>query len=952
MEFLSQYWHTIIFYAPLGVIGVWRWSVWATKKIIGLHYRSIKNNGFDTTLSIVTPVYNENPKVFRAALDSWKENKPDEIIAVIDYTDKICIEEFKKFAATFDKAKLIITEKPGKRPALADGIKTANSEIIALVDSDTIWDPNSRLNMLAPFADSRVGGVGTRQDVLETDTLARRLFNIHLDYRYFDEMPFLARAGDAVTCLSGRTALYRREAIMPIVDEMVAETFRGKQCISGEDKCLTRLMQSRGWKARYQKNVRVRTPGVPTLTQFFKQHMRWMRNSWRSDIKSLSSRWIWREKFLALHTMDRFIHPFTLLLGPIYFVFSLVWGYWLVAAVLLIWWHVSRAIKIFPHLKHRPSDIFILPAYVFTVYIMGIIKIYALFTMNRQGWITRWDKSRLEQLHFLKLIPSYVSTAMVVFLLGTGVFNLNGFAIDNIVKRDSAIVSEDKAAAKSDGVDQQKDRVALAAEEKQKKDTLVFSDVDKIDSESEKRKVLGELNSPQFGYYLLQSQDSAALISRRFNTDQSTIYAALYAANDKIDDRLRPGKTIAIPLEDLRNTFKKEELKYFKRPKIAFYEKENIVFVSGRGGSVITLSDLRRELSWAGNDKLLEDLGNGEWILRTNIAIQRDVILVIDGSEVSWLKLKSEDSGFVWLRSDSGGILISNTKITSWDETTQSPDKNYNNERSFVLARVSGRMDIINSELAYLGSAGGPSRGGPFGGSYGVSWKIDNGTINNQLLAGNVLNSRFHDNYFGLYTFGATGMIIKGNRFYNNVQYGLDPHDDSNNLMIENNVANNNGNHGIIVSRNVVKSIIRSNVSYNNALHGIMIDRNSRYNLVENNTSYNNVDGVVVYDSNNNLIRNNSISGNSRSGVRMNVSSSNNFIEKNNIARNTRGVYLYEKSDNNFIIDNFIRDNEIGIYLSDSSQNIVKNSLRQGYNKTEIKLNDSAKTANFIQRIR
>ena len=41
-----------------------------------------------SSVSIITPVYNENPNVFLEALKSWDQNKPTEIISVIDYTDK------------------------------------------------------------------------------------------------------------------------------------------------------------------------------------------------------------------------------------------------------------------------------------------------------------------------------------------------------------------------------------------------------------------------------------------------------------------------------------------------------------------------------------------------------------------------------------------------------------------------------------------------------------------------------------------------------------------------------------------------------------------------------------------------------------------------------------------------------------------------------------------------
>ena len=95
--FFTKYFEYYPFLIPLGIIGTWRWSVWGIKKITGLFYKPQKA-GFKTTVSIVTPVYNENPQIFSAALSSWAKNKPDEIIAVIDYTDKNCIEVFEKFA--------------------------------------------------------------------------------------------------------------------------------------------------------------------------------------------------------------------------------------------------------------------------------------------------------------------------------------------------------------------------------------------------------------------------------------------------------------------------------------------------------------------------------------------------------------------------------------------------------------------------------------------------------------------------------------------------------------------------------------------------------------------------------------------------------------------------------------------------------------------------------------
>jgi hyaluronan synthase len=177
---------------------------------------------------------------------------------------------------------------------------------------------------------------------------------------------------------------------------MLSETFLGKHCISGEDKCLTRLIQECGWKVKYQGSARIQTVGAAGLATFYKQQIRWTRNSWRSDLKTLFSRWVWkREKFFALHLVDRFIQPFTLFLGPVYIVLSLILGHWLVALLLLFWFHVSRAIKIYPHLRHTPSEILILPMYVAILYTLGVLKIYAFVTMNQQGWVTRLKKEHM-----------------------------------------------------------------------------------------------------------------------------------------------------------------------------------------------------------------------------------------------------------------------------------------------------------------------------------------------------------------------------------------------------------------------------------------------------------------------------------------------------------------------------------------------------------------------------
>jgi hypothetical protein len=75
---------------PIGLVGIIRWLMWLAKRVPAWFYRPIQNT-YDTTATIVTPVYNEDPVLFRRAIESWLANKPNHIIAVIDVTDTQCM---------------------------------------------------------------------------------------------------------------------------------------------------------------------------------------------------------------------------------------------------------------------------------------------------------------------------------------------------------------------------------------------------------------------------------------------------------------------------------------------------------------------------------------------------------------------------------------------------------------------------------------------------------------------------------------------------------------------------------------------------------------------------------------------------------------------------------------------------------------------------------------------
>src|SRR5215204_3012404 len=107
---------------------------------------------------------------------------------------------------------------------------------------------------------------------------------------------------------------------------------------------------------------------------------------------------------------------------------------------------------------------------------------------------------------------------------------------------------------------------------------------------------------------------------------------------------------------------------------------------------------------------------------------------------------------------DGGYLKIENIKLTSWDTAAGAVDTNYADGRSYLLALNGGRMDVLGAEVSHLGFGDGePS---------GLSWRLRATPSRPETGAtGAVQNSNIHDNYFGLYSYAAYGLIVSNSEF-------------------------------------------------------------------------------------------------------------------------------------------------------------------------------------------
>jgi len=394
---------------------------------------------------------------------------------------------------------------------------------------------------------------------------------------------------------------------------------------------------------------------------------------------------------------------------------------------------------------------------------------------------------------------------------------------------------------------------------------------------------------------------------------------------------------------------------------VRWASSSNTLYVTGAVSC--TLSQIRSFLSVSNTALTNVDPAKQIWLLRANLRLESGATLTLKGSavggDVNELRLLSNNSSsansVIYLRAHWGKLDLDSVKVTSWDEVAQGPDKEYGTyQRAYIHIRsmldadgvtpLESRMDIKNSEVSYLGYDAAES--------YGLVWKVYGsaaGIFDKVNVYGDIVNSFIHHNYFGVYTYGAYGMLWTGNLVENNVKYGFDPHDDSDHLTITNNTSRYNGDHGIICSKRCNDLNIANNIVYGNTGNGIMLHRSVTNSVIEYNEIYNNSDaGVALFESFNNTVSNNRIHDNYR-GVRLSVGSYNNTIS-DNIIENSGDIalYAYQGSDAPDVTDGRPRDNvfknntvrnsaNYGIKFSDADTNTFESNVFEGVAKTELK---------------
>jgi peptidoglycan/xylan/chitin deacetylase (PgdA/CDA1 family)/glycosyltransferase involved in cell wall biosynthesis len=236
-----------------------------------LHLRRIRRRQADARLrylgpvSVIVPAFNEAANIASTVRSLVDSDYPGVEVIVVDDgstdgTGRI-VRELR-----LPGVHVVRQDNAGKPAALNTGLRYARSELVVMVDGDTVFEPDAVGRLLQPLRDARVGAVSGNTKVANRGGLLGQwqhleyVIGFNLDRRLFD----VARCMPTVP---GAIGAFRRSALRD-VGGVPSETL-------AEDTDLTMAVVRAGWRVVYAPDAVAWTEAPATLRQLWRQRYRW-----------------------------------------------------------------------------------------------------------------------------------------------------------------------------------------------------------------------------------------------------------------------------------------------------------------------------------------------------------------------------------------------------------------------------------------------------------------------------------------------------------------------------------------------------------------------------------------------------------------------------------------------------------------------------------------------------
>ncbi|MCC8938329.1 chitooligosaccharide synthase NodC [Bradyrhizobium sp. Arg62] len=346
------------------------------------------------SVDVIVPCFNEDPRTLSACLKS---------IASQDYAGKLRVYVVDDGSANLDAVAavddaysddrrfgfILLRKNVGKRKAQIAAIRRSSGDLVLNVDSDTIIAADVVTKLARKMQDPAIGAVmGQLTASNRSDTWLTRLIDMEYWLACNEERAAQARFG-AVMCCCGPCAMYRRSALLLLLDQYETQFFRGKPSDFGEDRHLTILMLKAGFQTEYVPDAVAATVVPDRLGPYLRQQLRWARSTFR-------------DTFLALRLLPELDRYLTLdivgqNLGPLLLALSSLTALAQLALTATVPWWVGLIIASMTVVRcsvaaFRARELRFLGFSLHTlinIFLLLPVKAYAMCTLSNSDWLSR-----------------------------------------------------------------------------------------------------------------------------------------------------------------------------------------------------------------------------------------------------------------------------------------------------------------------------------------------------------------------------------------------------------------------------------------------------------------------------------------------------------------------------------------------------------------------------------
>ncbi|WP_433696591.1 glycosyltransferase family 2 protein [Nocardiopsis sp. CA-288880] len=360
------------------------------------------------TVTVQVPVYNEDPLVLRACLDSvLAQSRTVDRVRVVDDGSVDADGEPLDYGGVRDaflaraaglgvEATWDRTANRGKRFAQMHVLAEDDADIFVTLDSDSVLDRHAVREGLAPFASPRVQSVAGHVLVLNRDAnlLTRLTCVLYLPFtRGLRSAQSVLRR---VTINSGTLAFYRAQTVRESAGAYENEHFWGRPMQMNDDSMLTFYALLKG-DTVHQPSAIVFTLVPERLRHYFGQQLRWMRGT--------TVRHLWWLRYMPLRgvvfwgTVTEYLHMLVAYAVPLLVLcdegLREQWRSIAVAALVIgLAINYIMALRLFTVRRSDESAGYLLLLYlispaaaVWRLLVLRPLYLYAMLTCRR---ITRW----------------------------------------------------------------------------------------------------------------------------------------------------------------------------------------------------------------------------------------------------------------------------------------------------------------------------------------------------------------------------------------------------------------------------------------------------------------------------------------------------------------------------------------------------------------------------------